>query len=122
MSFESIKYIIFGILLSAMIIKAIIDMSTDRKKIRQNRKHIDDFVQQKMKKDYLEIHNKLLNERVSVNENKIYINNKKQNLRNIDFELLPVFEFKEEKPTIEIYEDNEFLRKFVIDTKKKIRI
>jgi len=105
--------------MSAMIIKAIIDMSNDRKKNRQNSKYMDDFIQQKMRKDYPEIHNKLLNERVKVNENKILINNKKQNLRNIDFELLPVFELKEEKPTIEIYEDNKLLRRFLIDTKKE---
>ncbi|GLB49857.1 hypothetical protein [Neptunitalea lumnitzerae] len=117
MTFQTYRNIIVGILISAMIIKAIFDMRNDRKKSKQNKKRMEDFVQQKMKNDYPEIHNKLLNERVTVTENKIYITNQKQNLRNIDFELLPVFEFKEEKPVIEIYEDDKLIRKFVIDTK-----
>lgn len=105
--------------MSAMIIKAVIDMTNDRKRFKQKRKHIGNILQQKMKNDYPENHNKLLNERVRIKENKIYINNKKTNLRNIDFELLPIFEFKAARPTIEIYEDDNLLRKFVIDTKKE---
>ena len=113
-----IVYTVTAILIIIMIIKTIIDMNEDAKRIKNNSdEHIEDFVQQKMKKDYPEIYNNLLKERVKVIGNKIFINNQAQNLRNIDFEFLPIIEFKDAIPTIEIFEDDTLIRKFVVDTK-----
>ncbi|MEO1031620.1 MAG: hypothetical protein AAFX55_09460 [Bacteroidota bacterium] len=117
MNFKSIVYTIVGILILVMIIKTIIDISNDAKRAKKNRKHMDDFVQQKMKKEFPEIHNEQLNKRVRVSGNKIFINNKNQNLRNIDFELQPVIKFHDPTPSIEIYEDENLIREFIIDTK-----
>lgn len=76
-------------------------------------KHLVDTVNPKISNDPVFMEN-----RVKIEGNRIYINNDPQ-YRNYSITVSPVFEFTDKIPSIEIYENEELIKKFIIEPKRE---